>query len=212
VTLDCSEHSGKNADDETRPSTMKRVQIIKNCSCNPCDKKEENLMHHHENYMDSIEHNDVISSSGGMAQSNIQNDIPELLQVVHLTNDNESDVSSSNNYMQQQLFNHYDHHNNHNTDSIKKLLNHKILTLLKNIEEKNQQQDKNQLIEVLKLLKSTNNENMNELIDQLKQENGHVDIDRLREELEIGSSENEIESHPHNNHHHKHFHDYKIGM
>ena len=44
VTLDCSEQSNKNTDDEVRPPTMmKRVQIIKNCSCNSCNSISEKV-------------------------------------------------------------------------------------------------------------------------------------------------------------------------
>ncbi|XP_049297174.1 uncharacterized protein LOC125771024 isoform X2 [Anopheles funestus] len=122
----------------------------------------------------------------------IQDDIPEILEVVHYSeNDTEPirhtpvhDLQSPNSgttYMEQQQLNHYEH--NSHTDNVKKLLHQKIVKLLRSIEETNSQSDREQLIEMIRLIKGTSDRNWDELVESLQSENSILDFNRLRSEL-----------------------------
>lgn len=122
----------------------------------------------------------------------IQDDIPEILEVVHYSeNDTEPirhtpvhDLQSPNSgttYMEQQQLNHYEH--NTHTDNVKKLLHQKIVKLLRSIEETNSQSDREQLIEMIRLIKGTSDRNWDELVESLQSENSILDFNRLRSEL-----------------------------
>lgn len=122
----------------------------------------------------------------------IQDDIPEILEVVHYS-ENDTDLirhtpvhdfqshDSGTTYMQQQQLNHYEH--NSHTDNVKKLLHQKITKLLHSIEETNSQADREQLIEMIRLIKGTSDRNWDELVDSLQSENSILDFNRLRSEL-----------------------------
>ncbi|XP_050070204.1 uncharacterized protein LOC126558264 [Anopheles maculipalpis] len=122
----------------------------------------------------------------------IQDDIPEILEVVHYSeNDTEPirhtpvhDLQSPNSgttYLEQQQLNHYEH--NSHTDNVKKLLHQKIVKLLRSIEETNSQSDREQLIEMIRLIKGTSDRNWDELVESLQSENSILDFNRLRSEL-----------------------------
>uniref|UniRef100_A0A182W599 CTCK domain-containing protein n=1 Tax=Anopheles minimus TaxID=112268 RepID=A0A182W599_9DIPT len=122
----------------------------------------------------------------------IQDDIPEILEVVHYSeNDTEPirhtpvhDLQSPNSgttYMEQQQLNHYEH--NSHTDNVKKLLHQKIVKLLRSVEETNSQSDREQLIEMIRLIKGTSDRNWDELVESLQSENSILDFNRLRSEL-----------------------------
>ncbi|XP_053690413.1 lateral signaling target protein 2 homolog [Sabethes cyaneus] len=189
VTLDCSENSNTNGDEEAKPTILvKRVQIIKNCSCTSCEKQTHKKHHHHHQ-----EPNQIMQVPSTTA-SLIQNDIPELLEVVPYTeNDTEpihhSPVHSHQSgthgttYLQQHQLNHYEH--NSHTDNVKKLLHQKISGLLKSIEETNSKHDREQLVEMIKLIKGSSDRNWDDLVESLQSENTILDFERLRNELEV---------------------------
>lgn len=188
VTLDCSENSSNNGDEETKPAVLvKRVQIIKNCSCTSCEKQTHKK--HHNNHHQDYQVTQVPSTTASL----IQNDIPELLEVVpYSENDTEpihhSPIHSHQSgnhgttYMQQHQLNHYEH--NSHTENVKKLLHQKITGLLKSIEQTNSKQDRDQLIEMIKLIKGSSDRNWDDLVESLQSENAILDFDRLRAELE----------------------------
>uniref|UniRef100_A0A182PR29 DAN domain-containing protein n=1 Tax=Anopheles epiroticus TaxID=199890 RepID=A0A182PR29_9DIPT len=122
----------------------------------------------------------------------IQDDIPEILEVVHYSeNDTEpirhtpvhelQSPHSGTTYMEQQQANHYEH--NSHTDNVKKLLHQKIVKLLRSVEETNSQSDRAQLIEMIRLIKGTSDRNWDELVESLQSENSILDFNRLRTEL-----------------------------
>ncbi|XP_035900622.1 uncharacterized protein LOC118506926 [Anopheles stephensi] len=122
----------------------------------------------------------------------IQDDIPEILEVVHYSeNDTEpirhtpvhdlQSPHSGTTYLEQQQLNHYEH--NSHTDNVKKLLHQKIVKLLRSIEETNSQSDREQLIEMIRLIKGTSDRNWDELVESLQSENSILDFNRLRSEL-----------------------------
>ncbi|XP_058835498.1 histidine-rich glycoprotein-like [Topomyia yanbarensis] len=198
VTLDCSENSISNGDEETKPTVLvKRVQIIKNCSCTSCEKQAHKKHQHHHHQ----EPNQVVQVTS-TAASLIQNDIPELLEVVpYSENDTEpihhspvhshQSGSHGTTYLQQHQLNHYEHHSH--TDNVKKLLHQKIAGLLKSIEENNSKQDREQLVEMIKLIKGSSDRNWDALVESLQTENTILDFERLRNELEV---EEDPEFHP----------------
>lgn len=230
MTLDCSENSSNNGDEESKPSVLvKRVQIIKNCSCTSCEKQTHKKHHHHHQEEQQV--NQVTSTTASL----IQDDIPELLEVVpYSENDTEpihhSPIHSHQSgthgttYMQQHQLNHYEH--NSHTENVKKLLHQKITTLLNSIEETNSKHDREQLVEMIKLIKGSSDRNWDDLVESLQSENAILDFDRLRAELETEedpqihvkpqSSEHEdherllkhqfdiLNHHPHHHPHHHH--------
>lgn len=187
VTLDCSENSSNNGDEESKPAVLvKRVQIIKNCSCTSCEKQTHKKHHHHHPEQQVTQ---VTSTTASL----IQNDIPELLEVVpYSENDTEpihhSPIHSHQSgthgttYMQQHQLNHYEH--NSHTENVKKLLHQKITGLLKSIEETNSKHDREELVEMIKLIKGSSDRNWDDLVESLQSENAILDFDRLRAELE----------------------------
>uniref|UniRef100_U5EUC2 Putative neuroblastoma suppressor of tumorigenicity 1 n=1 Tax=Corethrella appendiculata TaxID=1370023 RepID=U5EUC2_9DIPT len=205
VTLDCQEEEHRNSinsDENYQPLLVKRVEIITNCSCNSCERKQDSHErgHHTSNSIES-EENDEFGSSNEFASTNhdlnSKNDISDLLEVIYLANDNDTDPSA----------NHYDHLNNHNHQ----LFNKKIAAVLKNIQEKNLKYDKMQLIELLKMIQSPDNDNgkhndktLDHLIESLKHENPQLDTKQLRDVFR-SLDENNHHSHryqPHQPHHH----------
>lgn len=135
----------------------------------------------------------------------IQNDIPELLEVVpYSENDTEpihhSPIHSHQSgthgttYMQQHQLNHYEH--NSHTENVKKLLHQKITGLLKSIEETNSKPDREQLIEMIKLIKGSSDRNWDDLMENLQSENAILDFDRLRAELETEEDSTQIHVKP----------------
>lgn len=200
VTLDCSENSSNNNDEESKPAVLvKRVQIIKNCSCTSCEKQthKKHHSHHHQDYQ--------VTQVPSTTASLIQNDIPELLEVVpYSENDTEpihhSPIHSHQSgthgttYMQQHQLNHYEH--NSHTENVKKLLHQKITGLLKSIEETNSKPDREQLIEMIKLIKGSSDRNWDDLMENLQSENAILDFDRLRAELETEEDSPQIHVKP----------------
>lgn len=188
VTLDCSEGTTTN-DDESKPTILvKRVQIIKNCSCTACEKQAHKKHHNHQQH--PVQVTQVPSTTASL----IQHDIPEMLEVVeYRENDTESVHHSpvhahqsgahGTTYLQQHQLNHYEH--NSRTDNVKKLLHQKISTLLNNIEETNSKHDREQLIEMIKLIKGSSDRNWDDLMESLQSENSILDFEKLRAELEV---------------------------
>lgn len=199
VTLDCSESSSttNGNDDETKPTILvKRVQIIKNCSCAACEKQTHKKHHNHQQQQHSV--TQVPSTTASL----IQNDIPEMLEVVEYRENDTETVQHSpvhahqsgghgTTYLQQHQLNHYEH--NSRTDNVKRLLHQKITTLLNSIEETNSKQDREQLVEMIKLIKGSSDRNWDDLMESLQSENSILDFDKLRAELEI---EEDPEFHP----------------
>ncbi|XP_055634303.1 uncharacterized protein LOC129774564 [Toxorhynchites rutilus septentrionalis] len=201
VTLDCSENSNNNGDEEAKPTVLvKQVQIIKNCSCTSCEKQTHKKYHHHHH-----EHNHV-TQVPSTTSSLIQNDIPELLEVVPY-NENDTEVihhspvhshqsgTHGTTYLQQHQLNHYEHHSH--TENVKKLLHQKIATLLKSVETTNSKTDREQLIEMIKLIKGSSDRNWDELMETLKSESNMLDFERLRNELEAEGSDQISAPHHH---------------
>lgn len=196
VTLDCSESSSSSSttngnDDETKPTILvKRVQIIKNCSCAACEKQTHKKHHNHQQQQHSVQVTQVPSTTASL----IQNDIPEMLEVVEYRENDTATVQHSpvhahqsgshgTTYLQQHQLNHYEH--NSRTDNVKKLLHQKITTLLDSIEETNSKQDREQLVEMIKLIKGSSDRNWDDLMESLLSENSILDFEKLRAELEI---------------------------
>lgn len=199
VTLDCSENANSYGDEEAKPTVLvKQVQIIKNCSCTSCEKQTHKKYHHHHH-----EHNHVTQVPSTTA-SLIQNDIPELLEVVPY-NENDTEVihhspvhshqsgTHGTTYLQQHQLNHYEHHSH--TENVKKLLHQKIATLLQSVELTNSKQDREQLIEMIKLIKGSSDRNWDDLMESLKSESNILDFERLRNELEAESNDDQHNSH-----------------
>lgn len=156
--------------------------------------KDQELGHHHQRAPTHAVH-----PSGGSGESDghpdsdmIQDDIPEILEVVHYSENDTDPIrhtpvhdfqshDSGTTYMQQQQLNHYEH--NSHTDNVKKLLHQKITKLLHSIEETNSQADREQLIEMIRLIKGTSDRNWDELVENLQSENSILDFTRLRSEL-----------------------------
>lgn len=196
VTLDCSENSNNNGDEEDKPAFLvKRVQIITNCSCASCEKQTHKKHHHHHqqqhHHQQEQQHNHISSTTSSL----IHDDIPELLEVVPYS-ENDTDPAlhhsamhahqSENHvsaYIQQHHLNHYEH--NSHTENVKKLLHQKITALIESIEKTNSKQDREQLAEMIKLIKGSSDRNWDTLVDSLQSENSILDFDRLRSELEV---------------------------
>lgn len=66
-----------------------------------------------------------------------QNDVPDLLNVLHQRNETNTTISSEHN------------------ENVKNLMNNKIISLLQNIQEKNSQYDKFQLMELLRMVQAS---------------------------------------------------------
>lgn len=94
-------------------------------------------------------------------------------------------------YLQQHQLNHYEH--NSRTDNVKKLLHQKITTLLDSIEETNSKHDREQLVEMIKLIKGSSDRNWDDLMESLQSENSILDFEKLRAELEV---EDDPDFHP----------------
>lgn len=205
VTLDCSEDNNGatvNNDDESKPTILvKRVQIIKNCSCTACEK-QTHKKHHHQQQHHQDQQQFQVTQVPSTTASLIQHDIPEMLEVVpYSENDTEvvqhSPVHSHQSgnhgttYLQQHQLNHYEH--NSRTDNVKRLLHQKITHLLKSVEETNSKHDREQLVEMIKLIKGSSDRNWDDLMESLQSENSILDFEKLRAELEI---EEDPEFHP----------------
>ncbi|XP_058063398.1 histone-lysine N-methyltransferase, H3 lysine-79 specific-like [Anopheles bellator] len=122
----------------------------------------------------------------------IQDDIPEILEVVHYSENDTEPIrltplhdfqshSGGTTYLQQQQLNHYEH--NSHTDNVKRLLHQKITKLLRAIKETNSPADREQLVEMIRLIKGTSDRNWDELVVSLQSENSILDFNRLRTEL-----------------------------
>uniref|UniRef100_A0A182MNT4 CTCK domain-containing protein n=1 Tax=Anopheles culicifacies TaxID=139723 RepID=A0A182MNT4_9DIPT len=164
------------------------------------DKDQDMISGEHHHQPHGVPAHQKHTATGGIAGSEetpadsdmIQDDIPEILEVVHYSeNDTEPirhtpvhDLQSPNSgttYMEQQQLNHYEH--NSHTDNVKKLLHQKIVKLLRSVEETNSQSDREQLIEMIRLIKGTSDRNWDELVESLQSENSILDFNRLRTEL-----------------------------
>lgn len=215
VKVDCTENPNMKT-----PYLFKQVELIHNCSCTACEEQSTRRNGHNSGHESAEEHKSQQSplASGGAQEHHhqrgsahavhtatgsgesdahpdsdmIQDDIPEILEVVHYS-ENDTDLirhtpvhdfqshDSGTTYMQQQQLNHYEH--NSHTDNVKKLLHQKITKLLHSIEETNSQADREQLIEMIRLIKGTSDRNWDELVDSLQSENSILDFNRLRSEL-----------------------------
>uniref|UniRef100_A0AAG5DXS7 CTCK domain-containing protein n=1 Tax=Anopheles atroparvus TaxID=41427 RepID=A0AAG5DXS7_ANOAO len=156
--------------------------------------KDQELGHHHQRAPAHAVHplGGSDESDGNRDSDMIQDDIPEILEVVHYSENDTDPIrhtpvhdfqshDSGTTYMQQQQLNHYEH--NSHTDNVKKLLHQKITKLLQSIEETNSQADREQLIEMIRLIKGTSDRNWDELVENLQSENSILDFTRLRSEL-----------------------------
>ncbi|ETN67019.1 hypothetical protein AND_001182 [Anopheles darlingi] len=149
---------------------------------------------HHQVRLDSDPqgvHTPAATASAGGSDM-IQDDIPEILEVVHYSENDTEPIrhtpvhelqthTGGTSYLQQQQLNHYEH--NSHTDNVKKLLHQKITKLLRSIEATNSAADREQLVEMIRLIKGTSDRNWDELVDSLQSENAILDFDRLRTEL-----------------------------
>uniref|UniRef100_A0A182Q866 CTCK domain-containing protein n=1 Tax=Anopheles farauti TaxID=69004 RepID=A0A182Q866_9DIPT len=211
VKVDCTGNANVKS-----PYLYKQVQLIHNCTCTACDEQHrehpetsaehlvgtsgEQLHHRHQQPSLALDkdqdqaHGTAVGAGGSdeTPEDMIQDDIPEILEVVHYSeNDTEpirhtpvhdlQSPHSGTTYMEQQQLNHYDH--NSHTDNVKKLLHQKIVKLLRSIEETNSPSDREQLIEMIQLIKGTSDRNWDELVESLQSENAILDFDRLRTEL-----------------------------
>lgn len=158
------------------------------------DKAHEQSAHHHHRAASHDGHppGGLGESTGATDSDMIQDDIPEILEVVHYSENDTAPVrhtpvhdfqshDSGTSYLQQQQLNHYEH--NSHTDNVKKLLHQKITKLLQSIEDTNSQADREQLIEMIRLIKGTSDRNWDELVESLQSENSILDFNRLRSEL-----------------------------
>lgn len=138
---------------DTPPQLVKRVQIITNCSCSSCEK-----MNGHGRESDDDE--DLLLH---------YNDVPDLLNVLHLRNETNTTISSEH------------------TENVKNMMNNKIVMLLQNIQEKNSQYDKSQLIELLQMIqgpeKKLSDKSLANFVDSLSSEHIELDVPRLKEIL-----------------------------
>uniref|UniRef100_A0A2M4BFY5 Putative secreted protein n=1 Tax=Anopheles marajoara TaxID=58244 RepID=A0A2M4BFY5_9DIPT len=141
---------------------------------------------------------DAATGSAGSGSDMIQDDIPEILEVVHYSENDTEPIrhtpvhelqthTGGTSYLQQQQLNHYEH--NSHTDNVKKLLHQKITRLLRSIEATNSATDREQLVEMIRLIKGTSDRNWDELVDSLQSENAILDFDRLRTELVEGGDD-----------------------
>lgn len=150
VTLQCNKNNH-----ETPPQLVKRVQIINNCSCSSCEKDRFTHPRDLEEGADDL-----------MTQ---QNDVPDLLKILHNRNETNS-------------ISHSEH-----SENMKAIMNHKIVTLLQNIQEKNSPYDKEQLIDLLKMIQGPeqklSDKNIADFVESLNSENIQLDLNRLREVL-----------------------------
>ncbi|CAD7094047.1 unnamed protein product [Hermetia illucens] len=147
--------------DITPPQLVKRVQIINNCSCSSCEGD------HHNRYK-TTPPSDTDDSDDFLIMQ--QNDVPDLLRL--LNNRNETNTVQ----------------NSIHAENVKSLMNHKIVTLLKNIQEKNSRYDKDQLIDLLRTIQGPehhklSDEKIADFVESLNSENVELDLVRLREVL-----------------------------
>ncbi|XP_050098847.1 uncharacterized protein LOC126579523 isoform X2 [Anopheles aquasalis] len=217
VKMDCSEHPTMKT-----PYLEKHIQLIHNCSCTACEeqsaatgvgshRQEQSLPlatslthqqqqqeHHHHQVKSPL---DASASASAAGSDMIQDDIPEILEVVHY-NENDTEPirhtpvhelqthTGGTSYLQQQQLNHYEH--NSHTDNVKKLLHQKITKLLRSIEVTNSATDREELVEMIRLIKGTSDRNWDELVESLQSENAILDFNRLRTELVEGSEDDEV--------------------
>uniref|UniRef100_A0A2M4AD87 Putative conserved secreted protein n=1 Tax=Anopheles triannulatus TaxID=58253 RepID=A0A2M4AD87_9DIPT len=158
-----------------------------------------NQQHHHQHPQEGAHGASSASASGS---DMIQDDIPEILEVVHYSENDTEPIrhtpvhelqthAGGTSYLQQQQLNHYEH--NSHTDNVKRLLHQKITKLLRSIEATNSATDREQLVEMIRLIKGTSDRNWDELVDSLQSENAILDFDRLRMELVEGEKQEKEE-------------------
>ncbi|XP_035776723.1 uncharacterized protein LOC118458410 [Anopheles albimanus] len=222
VKMDCSEHPTMKT-----PYLEKHIQLIHNCSCTACEEQSGatgvgshrsapgghqepaaaaaagHQQQHQQQHNHQQHHTGGSAASGGSAPGSdmIQDDIPEILEVVHYSENDTEPIrhtpvhelqthNGGTSYLQQQQLNHYEH--NSHTDNVKKLLHQKITKLLRSIEATNSATDREQLVEMIRLIKGTSDRNWDELVDSLQSENAILDFDRLRTELVEGGGDDEV--------------------
>ncbi|XP_061501259.1 uncharacterized protein LOC1272023 isoform X3 [Anopheles gambiae] len=216
VKVDCTESGNAKS-----PYLYKQVQLIHNCTCTACDEQsthgtaalvtsdqqpgggsqehpasahDQQLGHDHRHHAKHAAGTTVEAGSEESPSDSdmIQDDIPEILEVVHYSeNDTEpirhtpvhdlQSPHSGTTYLEQQQLNHYEH--NSHTDNVKKLLHQKIVKLLRSVEETNSHTDRAELVEMIRLIKGTSDRNWDELVESLQSENAILDFNRLRSEL-----------------------------
>jgi neuroblastoma suppressor of tumorigenicity 1 len=132
----------------------------------------------------------------------VDNSIEETNEVPHQPMTNHDLKNEHNNEIPQ--FHTTSNHQAH-TENIKAMLNNRLITLLKNIQEKNSQYDKKQLIELLKIIQgpdqNLSDKNIVDFVESLNSEHIELDIPRLKEILMKVEHE---KHHQHHNHHHNH--------
>lgn len=125
IKLQCNRN-----DADTSSELIKHVQIIHNCSCTSCAKENTGISKFPEN-------NDDLFLR--------QSADPELLDALQLRRNESSKSSSYSN-------NHNQLDSNDRSKKMYSLLNHKILTLLQNIQLNNSEYDKEQLFDLFYVL------------------------------------------------------------
>jgi neuroblastoma suppressor of tumorigenicity 1 len=186
VTLSCQQ-SGP--DFEQSQIIVKRVQIITNCSCSSCSA-EQSPPSSGVNYASHLLVDD--SDQRSAAQ---KNDLPDLLnqQFEASSNNDDYPVDASleeNNDVQQEhhlLANeipqfHPTTSHQVRTENIKAMLNNRLISLLKNIQEKNSHYDKKELVELLKIIQgpdqTLSDKNIVDFVESLNSEHIELDIPR----------------------------------
>uniref|UniRef100_A0A2M3Z1Y9 CTCK domain-containing protein n=1 Tax=Anopheles braziliensis TaxID=58242 RepID=A0A2M3Z1Y9_9DIPT len=209
VKMDCSEHPTMKT-----PYLEKHIQLIHNCSCTACEEQsaatgggshrpDQSLplaasLNHQQQHQVRPAVDGAGAGAGTAGSGMIQDDIPEILEVVHYSENDTEPIrhtpvhelqthTGGTSYLQQQQLNHYEH--NSHTDNVKKLLHQKITRLLRSIEATNSATDREQLVEMIRLIKGTSDRNWDELVDSLQSENAILDFDRLRTELVEGGGD-----------------------
>ncbi|XP_052867546.1 ecdysone-induced protein 74EF-like [Anopheles cruzii] len=161
-------------------------------------QQQQQQQHHHQPQQQQEQPQAQLQSQSAEDRSDpthsdtIQDDIPEILEVVHYSENDTEPIrltplhdfqshTGGTTYLQQQQLNHYEH--NSHTDNVKRLLHQKITKLLRSIKATNSPADREQLVEMIRLIKGTSDRNWDELVVSLQSENSILDFNRLRTEL-----------------------------
>lgn len=138
MALNWEKESNRNEDQPAQ--LVKRVQIIKNCSCSSCGRDASKKGDSSNPQRDLLEKHIFSGAHGTEMTDDLQlpqNDVPDLLNVLHQRNETNTTISSEHN------------------ENVKNLMNNKIISLLQNIQEKNSQYDKYQLMELLRMVQAS---------------------------------------------------------
>lgn len=152
-------------------SLVKRVQIIKNCTCTSCDKNRQ------ETYSEWLlsQQDDDDSDSDQLNHG----DSPDFIDIISIRNESMLNKTAYN----------------HNTDKMKHMLDHKLIHLLKKIQENNEKVDKLQLVEMLKKMElKISDSQIEEFVETLSDDNIEIDINKLKEILVQYDEHQSIES------------------